>query len=72
MDSLLQHNKCYQGCFQKLENNKVSPGENHEFEEIVQMNNQVYSIGFDGKQNLTGELSHQSANLFSDTVSLLQ
>ena len=50
----------------------VLPSEIHEIEQIVQMNLQVYSIGFDEKQSLIGELSHQSANLFSDTVSLLQ
>ena len=41
-------------------------------EQIVQMNLQIYSICFDEKQSPVGELSHQSANLFSDTISLLQ
>ena len=50
----------------------VLPNEIHDVEQIVQMNLQVYSICFDEKQNLIGELSHQSANLFSDTISLLQ
>ena len=36
------------------------------------MNLQVYSICFDEKQNLIWELSHQSANIFSDTIFLLQ
>ena len=49
----------------------VPPSEIHEVEEIVHRNAQVYSISFDEKQNLI-ELSHQSAILFSDTVSLLQ
>ena len=49
----------------------VSPSEIHEIEQIVQMNLQVYSICFDEKQSLK-ELCHQSANLFSDTISLLQ
>ena len=48
----------------------VLPSEIH-VEQIVQMNLQVYSTCFDEKQNLI-ELSHQSANLFSDTISLLQ
>ena len=50
----------------------VLRSEIHDVEHIVQMKLQVYSICFDEKQNLIGELSHQSANLFSDTISLLQ
>ena len=50
----------------------VLPREFHDAEQTVQLNLQVYSFCFDEKQNLIRELSHQSANLFSDTVSLLQ
>ena len=49
----------------------VLPSEIHDVEQIVQMNLPVYSICFDAKQSLIGELSHQSANLFSDTMFLL-
>ena len=50
----------------------VLPSEIHDVEQIVQLNLQVYSICFDEKQSVIGELSPQSANLFSDTISLLQ
>ena len=50
----------------------VLPSEIHDVEQIVQLNIQIYSFCFDEMQNLIGELSHQSANLFSDTISLLQ
>ena len=50
----------------------VLPSKIHEVEEIVQMNLQVYSVCFEEKQGLIGELPHQSVNLFSDTISLLQ
>ena len=51
---------------------RILPSEIHNVEQIVQMNLQVYSICFDEKQSLIGVLSHQSAILFSDTISLLQ
>ena len=50
----------------------VLPSEIHDVEQTVQINLQVYSNCFDEKHSLIGELSHQSANLFSDVISLLQ
>ena len=50
----------------------VLPSETHDIEQIVQMNLQFYSICFDEKQSVKGELSHQTPNLFSDTKTLLQ
>ena len=49
----------------------VLPSEIHDVEQTVQINLQVYSICFDEKQSLIEELSHQSANFFSDIISLL-
>ena len=37
----------------------------------MQLNLQIHSICFDEKQNLIKELSHQSTNLFCDTISLI-
>ena len=50
----------------------VLRSEIHEIDQIARMNQQVYSCRFDSKQSLTVELSHQSSQLFSDTISLLQ
>ena len=50
----------------------VLRSENHEVEQIVPVNLQVYSICCDEKENLIVKLSHQSANFFSATICLPQ